>query len=89
MGRVTRKQLPIPSSRYAYRNKAQIAARFIKRPPKGVPACDTIRFTMFKPRSRSSFHMWMRPDEAAAAVAVLGHALWAAEVAAYIKQGGT
>lgn len=89
MGRVTRQQLPITYSRYTYRNRAQIAARFFKRTPKGVPKGDTIRFTMFKPRSRSSFHMWMRPDEAAACVAVLGHALWASGVADYIKQGGT
>lgn len=89
MGRVTRRDLPVPGSVYHYRNKALIQARFMRRLPKGVPACDTIRFTMFKPHSRSSFHMWMRPDEAAAAIAVLGHALWAAGVSDYIKRGGT
>ena len=89
LGKIMRRECCSPDSSYEYKNCARISARLIKHPPKGVPREDIIRLRFYKPKSKNAFTMWMRPDEAAATVSVLGHVLWLHECRQHVLAGGT
>jgi len=67
----------MPTCKFVYTNGYVISERV--KPPKPIPPLDTIRFALRRRKGRKVMRdviVYMRPDEAVAAAAVLLHSVW-------------
>ena len=63
------------------KNNTRLSARYVRKPPKGIPAYDTIKLEISRtkpPGWVGRRQLWLRPDEAVAVAGVLMTAVWKA-----------